>query len=287
MARPKKIEVSALNISMHNPHSPQGYVDLIKRARARRKVFGQGELHALMLGSLTGLATAVEKNELSGEVFRFVKVDDGAPWFNTLTNEQAKDNEIADLNIPPNLRAHMQRIQFIFFPREHELWFISNDGKNRLGPKRMESFFQNLLDEASISQNGPQIEVTALPDKSALREMLKIYQLDRLILQFKRPNPDDAADIAGRIMKRLEQQNVARLHEELVATKGESIKPDAQTIAEAGVAARNGRVEVIGKDEEGLNVRESTDERPLRTVLKVDSDVETPLVALRRAKAEH
>lgn len=287
MARPRSIEIGALNISMHSPHSPQGYVDLLRRALRRRRVFGQGEIHALMLGSLTGANSAVEANEISGEIFRFVKVDVDAPWFNTVTNEQASEDEIAELSIPSNLRAHMQQIQFIFFPREHELWFVSKDGRARMGPQRVEAFFQKLLDDAAASLDGQQVEVTALPDKAALNEMLKLPHLERILMQFKRPNPDDAADIAGRIMERMEKQNVARINEELIGARGVALKPDALTVAEAKVAARNGRVEVRGKDAEGLTVRESTDEKPLRVVASVDSDVETALAVVRRIKSEH
>lgn len=287
MARPKTIEVSALNISMHSPHSAQGYVDLFARAKQRKRVFMQGEIHALMLGSLLDTENSVNANELVGEVFRFVKVDANAPWFNTETNDEASEDDKAAVSIPPNLYAHMQRLQFIFFPREHQLWYISNDGKVRMGPKRLESFLQRLLDDASASMQGLPVEVTTLPDKAALEKMFKLHRLERIVMQFKRPNPDDGADIAAKIMERMEAQNIARLNEELIATKGHSITPDAQTLAEADVAAKNGHVEVFGKTGEGVPVKASTTNIPLRVSLKIDSDVETPLAAVRRARFGH
>lgn len=287
MTRTRTIEICALNISMHTPHSPQRYVDLLVEGRRRKRVFRQGEVHALMLGSLTGSKTAVEANELRGEVYRFVKVDANEPWFNTQTNEQASDEEVATLNIPGNLRAHMQRIEFVFYPKEHELWFISKDGNIRFGPSRAERFFQMLLDEVAVSKELPQVDVTVIPEKTALKNMFALHQLNRIVMQFKRPNPDDAADIAGRIMQRMEAQKVRTINEELIASRGQSIKPDSQTQAEAHVAARNGYVEVHGKDAEGVPVHESTVNKPLRVPMRVDSTIETAADVLLRSRMEH
>lgn len=287
MARKRTVEVSALNISMHAPHSPQGYVDLLKRSLRRRRVFAQGEIHALMLGSLTGTADAVKTNELSGEIFRFVKIDQNAPWFNTVTNEAASDEELADLNIPQNLRAHMQQIPFIFFPKEHQFWYISHDGKMNLGPSRMEAFLQRMLSDTAAAMNVPQVEVTVLPERYALERMLQLPRLERILMQFKRPNPDDAEDIAAKIMQRMQAQGLSRVNEELIGTRGGTITPDAQTRAEAAVAAINGRVEVHGRDDQGVLIRESTEDKPLRVPLKIDPSVETQLTAIRQAKAGH
>lgn len=286
MARPRTIEISALNISMHNPHSPQHYVDLFLEALRRKKIFVQGEVHGVMLGSLTGTRTAVETNELRGEIYRFVKVDANELWFNTQTNEQASKDDVAELNIPANMRAHMQRIEFVFFPKEHDLWFISQDGSNRLGPKRAERFFQLLLDDAATYNDWPEVNVTVLPEKTALQNMLALHQLSKIVMQFKRPNPDDGASVAGRIMHRMEAQKIRSLKEELIAAKGESIKPDVQTIAEAGVAAINGYVEVHGKNAEGVPVHESTVKKPIRIAMSVDSMIETAAAVLLRARLE-
>lgn len=284
MSKPRTIEICALNISMHNPHSPQQYVDLLVEGRRKKKIFRQGEVHALMLGSLTGTKNAVEANELRGEVYRFIKVDANEPWFNTQTNEQASDDEVAALNIPLNLQAHMQRVEFVFYPREHELWFVSRDGSNRLGPSRAERFFQLLLSDVAASKDWPQVDVTVLPEKTALKNMFKLHQLNRIVMQFKRPNPDDGAEITRRIMHRMQAQKVQIVNEELIATKGHSIQPDDQTIAEAGVAARNGFVAVQGKDIEGLPVSESTVDKPMRVPMRVDSSIETAADVLLRAR---
>lgn len=287
MSRTRTIQVSALNITMHSPHSPQLYVDLLRRALNRRKIFKQGEIHALMLGSLTGAASAVEKNELTGEVFRFVKVDAAEPWFNSATLKQATDDDLDDISIPPHLFAHMQRIHFVFLPKEHQLWFASVDGKSRLGSLKAESFFQDLLTDASSSQNGPQVDVTAIPDKSALDDMFALHKLSRITMQFKRPNPDDVGSVAARIKQRMQDQRVATVNEELIAEKGESIKPDATTKVEAAVAAMNGYVEVVGKDELGMTVTDSTVNKPLRIPVKVNPNTETTVAALLRARTSH
>lgn len=282
--RSRTVVVSALNIAMHRPHSPERYVELFSSAYDTHKLYEQGEIHGLILGSLFGVRDAVQTNELSGEIYRFVKVDANEPWFNTLTRKQATEKEVQQISIPQNLLAHMQKIPFIFFPKEHELWYLSKDKTGSLSPGVVEKYLQTLFDHVVAEQQFPQVDVTTLPDKDALEEVFDVPGLHRVELTFKRPNPDDAGDLAAKFEQRLAGLNVQSRQEVLTSKKGERLQPDEQLRAEAEVAARNGRVTSVGVDEHGTPVEASTAKKPKRIPMRFIEAKETIRELIKRAK---
>jgi len=284
MARLRTVQISALNIAMENPHSPAAYVELFLHAYRQRQVIRDGELHAMMLGSLSGARDAVDRDELTGEIFRFVKINANEPWFNTRTNEVASEEEMEAINIPEHLRAQFQRIEFVFYPRSHQLWFLRRSGSDALGPRRAESFFQSLFDGVRRDADPP-VYVTCLPDPAALDEMFGIHRIQKLVLEFKRPNPDDVGALSARIMRRMEEQRVGTYREELTASGAAGLQPDQQTRAEAAVAAMNGVVAAKGKDVDGNTVERSTQDKPMVLARRYNPEVETAVHVLHRAKA--
>ena len=114
--------------------------------------------------------------------------------------------------------------------------------------------------------------------------MLSLPVLERLTIELKRPNPDDAGGERARWMKKLQKQHAQSLKTELVAVKGESIKPDEDTRSAAHVAADNGNVRVVGRNAGGTRVDESTKDRPLLITAKVDDNVETATQVLARTQ---
>lgn len=282
MSNTRTIQISALNIAMHQPHSPKRYISLFKDAKKLRKLVKLGSLHWAMLGSISGPKGEGAKEELTGEIYRFVKLDPSEAWFNTETREAATDDDVGGIKIPGHLLPHLQRIEFVFKPAVHELWFISRDRKERLGPQTAVKFFQNLFDPLIQTRKYPTVEVTAIPDTDTLEEMLSLSKLEKLTIELKRPNADDASGEEPKWLRKLAKQNVRKIVTELVAVAGESIVPDEETRALAAVAARNGNVSVIGRDESGKRVDESTKSRPLMITQQVDSDIETSMDVLSR-----
>ena len=279
----RRIEIAGLNISMHNPHSPQGYVGLFSAAYRLEEVVPQGELHALMLGALYGAKNGVENNQITGEIYRFVKVDANEPWFDLKTRKQAQEDEVDKINIPDHLLAHMQRMPFVFHPKTHTLFYVAADRKAKLGPQAAERFFQRLFDRVVDSQHIPSVEVTAIPDYDELDSMLNTYQLSKLVMQFKRPNPDDAHEFYKRFTQRMEAQGIKTINEELIAAGEEGLMPDRQTRKELEVAATNGSVRVIGKDASGQRVDLSTTQRPMKIFENLNEVIETVWDLLQRS----
>lgn len=283
MSNIRTIQISALNIAMHQPHSPERYVSLFKDAIKLRTLVRLDTLHWAMLGSVSGPKGDGPAEELTGEIYRFVRLDPSEPWFNTQTREAATENDVGDIKIPAHLLPHLQRIEFIFKPAVHELWFICRDRSERLGPQTAVKFFQTLFNHLVQTQEYPPIEVTAIPDTDTLNEMLSLSKLERLTIELKRPNADDGADEEVKWLKKLAKQNVKTITTKLVAVAGASIAPDQETKALAFVAARNGNVSVTGRDASGRRVDESTKSRPLMIPYEVDSNIETSMDVLSRA----
>lgn len=280
----RTIVVGGLNVAMHRPHSPQRYVDLFKHAYGDRQIFMQGEIHGLMLGSLQGLDRAVENNEFNGEIYRFVKINADDPWFDLHTRRQATEDQVGQISIPENLLAHMQRIPFVFYPRQHELWFVARDRADSLSIPRTERFFQKLLEQAAQMHDYPEVAVTALPDQDALDEVLGVQGLHSVEVSFKRPNPDDGGDLEAMFEERLATMNVSRQTVVMTASRGQVLEPDEQFKAEAAVAARNGNVKSVGVGDGGIPIILTTAEKPRRVFMTVDEKIETVINVLRRAR---
>jgi hypothetical protein len=282
MSNVRTIKICALNIAMHKPHSPKRYIDLFNDAKKRKVLIRLGALHSAMLGSVQPAKGASSAEELTGEIYRFVNLDPTQPWFNLETKGIATDDEVGKIQIPEHLLPHLQRIEFVFRPDTHQLWFISQDRKDRLGVSAAVTFFQQLFDHVVEAGKFPKVEVTALPDADTLETMLSLSKLEKITIDLKRPNADDGNLEERRFLKKLEKQNAQRQIIELVAVSGLSIQPDAETRALASVASRNGNVSVVGRDEGGRRVEESTQEKPLVKVEYVDSDEETSMDVLLR-----
>jgi hypothetical protein len=282
MAKTRTVEIRQINVSMHAPHSPQGYVDLFVHAFRLRRIFKRGRADGFLLGALYDAKGAVDRNELQGEIYRFTNIDQDAAWFNTQTGKPAEEAETEHIIIPGNLHPNLERILFVFRPREHRFWFISRDRKAAMGPSIAESFLQRLFDEVSQKRNLPTVEVTIVPDDAAVDEVLSIHRLTKLFFEFKRPNADDGAAAAQRIMERMKQRRVNRLREEMTSKDPDGIKTDPALKAEAKVAADNGYVASQGYDVTGKVQSESTKARPAVYPQVVDEAIETVWNVLER-----
>lgn len=282
MARTRTIKIATLNIAMHQPHSPERYLAMMKEAYALRHVVRLGALHAAMLGALYLPRAGDKEGWLEGELYRFVRLDPDEPWFNMATNEEASAEELGQIRIPQHLSPHMGRFPFVFDPARHELWFIAKDRKDSLGPGAAVSIFQSIFKALSAAADFPEIEVTAIPDAEQVERLLTLPTLNKMVIELSRPNADDGDDDEVRFLRRLERQNAKKMRTELVAESHQSIAPDEETRRMAMVAANNGKVSVIGRDAAGMHIDESTSEHPRMDTVIVDPNIETEMDVLRR-----
>ncbi|MBS0477182.1 MAG: DUF4747 family protein, partial [Proteobacteria bacterium] len=182
------MKIASLNIAMHQPHSPARYAALFKDLYAAGGIAKLGSLHGGVIGSLYPEDAEDISKGINGEIFRYVNLDPDEPWFNTLTRDVATDAEAKAIVIPRHLLPHLRRIPFVFRPDVHQLWFVSHDRKDSLGPGAAATIFQTLLDQISKQKGYPPIEVTPIPDADILERMLSVHTLEKLAIELKRPN---------------------------------------------------------------------------------------------------
>lgn len=286
MAKVRRITLAALNIAMHAPHPMERYIELLQKAFRQRMIVRMGSLHGITLGTLYRPQTHGRTILLSGEIYRFVKIDPDQPWFNADTKEPASEEDVGAINIPGHLLPHLQRMPFVFNARRHQLWYVSRDQANSLAPATAAKFLDVLLQTTANKLNFPEVSVTVVPEKTSVDEILSLPGLEYLKIELVRPNPDDGESAEERWLRRLEEQHTTKAKLELFHARNETLTPDEETREMASVAANNGVVVGRGRTADGLPVEESTKDRPMLRPEYVDTNIETPSDVLHRAAGE-
>jgi hypothetical protein len=282
MSKTRKITLAAINIAMHAPHPKERYVDLLQKAFRQRMIVRMGALHGVLLGTLYKPEQQGKEFFVSGEFYRFVKLDPSQPWFNSERKKPATEQDVESINIPGHLLPHLQRIPFVFNARRHQLWYASRDQTSSLAPATAVRFLKALLQSTSIAHNLPEISVTAVPEKTSVEEILNLPGLEYLRIQLVRPNPDSGESAEERWLRWLEKQKTTKAKLELVHARNQILEPDAETREMASVAANNGIVYGRGRTADGLPVEDSTKNRPLQRYEFVDTNIETTADVVRR-----
>jgi len=275
MAKERRVTLAALNVALHAPHPAELYIQLFRRAFRSRRVVMLGTLHGVMIGSMVVHDQHERSARITGEFYRFVKLDPREPWFNAESNEPATEEEMERVNIPANLLPHLQVIPFFFNVRKHHLWFVSKDQKSTLGTSTALRFLNILLGEISQKADLPEVSVTILPESTSVDEILALPRLEYLRIELVRPNPDDGKRGEARWLRRMEEQRSSKMKLEITRARGEALIPDAETREMAEVAAENGAVYGRGRDPIGLPIEDSTVDKPMLRHEYLDTDIET------------
>lgn len=282
MERTRTITVSCLNIAMHSPHSKSRYVELLAAAFSARRMVRLGSVHGGMIGSLYGATSEAAEKELTGELYRFLKLDPDEPWFNAQTKDIASPDDLEAISIPQHLLPHLQRIPFLFKPSTHRFYLVSKDRKDNLSAGTAKQLLEGVFTPLIAEDLFPPVEITVEPEKDALDEILNLKSLEHLVIELVPPNPDDGDEIEKQWKERLKKQNVRRQTVQLDSERNLSIKPDPETVALAKLASSNGKVTATGHDAQGLKKELSTVDKPLQERVLHDPNVETLFDALRR-----
>lgn len=286
MARGRRVTFAAINIALHAPHPMVRYVELLQKAFRRRAIVRMGALHGIMLGSMGRPQEQGKTQLLSGEIYRFVKLDPDQPWFNAEKKEPATDEDVEAIKIPSHLLPHLQRVPFVFNARRHRLWYASRDAANSLAPTTATRFLSQLLQATALQHDFPEVSVTAVPESTSVEEILGLPGLEYLKIELVRPNPDSAESAEERWLRRLEEQHTTKAKLELFHAKNHAIEPDTETKEMAHVAATNGVVYGRGRTADGLPVEDSTAARPMLRHEFVDTNIETAADVLARLAAD-
>nr|VFK62249.1 MAG: protein of unknown function (DUF4747) [Candidatus Kentron sp. TC] len=267
----KTIIISVLNIIMMEPHSPERYYQLFKSA-CHQYVPYHGDHHG-GIGEMTGIDFSQEisnKSEARGSIHTFTRIDMDDPWFNRNQGKQAEPKEIGDIQIPQYLEPGLGSYHYLFFPFQHRFFFDTTTeiGKKKktLGPKRMRTLIENVLNQEYLRKMYGEISVVVEPVEDALDKIFRMAHLRKLEIQINRPNSDPLYEYEEKFEARLKNQHAGKMRQELTAKPNESLVPDDETRLLAKLAQSNGYVRGSGRDQDGKPSEENTKEPPQKNL---------------------
>lgn len=279
MARARKIPVSALNIAMHAPHSVDGYVSLMRGLYSMKRVVNIRSLAGLLIGSMYPIANNDYTNGIAGEIYQFANLDSSEPWFDVNTLEEATDEEVSEIYIPENLKPHLARFTYVFYPRGHRLYVQTRNKSRSVSVVSIRKFLIALLNDASAPRT-PKVEITIEPERDTISKILQIKNLRKLQITLVRPNPDDFAEAEKRLLNWLARQGADKMEVALHADNNDKLKLDEDTVVLARVAASNGVVVGHGRDAANSPVKKSTADQPWTEVAKFNENAQTEQIAV-------
>lgn len=284
----KQISMAGLNI-VTQPHSPERYLDLMRRLWSLKRSIRIRGTQCLMIGELARVNKARPLDGFFGRMYRFDQIDDDAPWFNIEDHSVATDDDMALVSIPNNLKPNLVMFDFVFFPNGHKLYLEAKSGKRALSPLTLQRFFLGLCNHPRIQEEFGKVEITVLPDREQLEAIFSMHRLAKLTIDIRRPNPDDfGEDEEDQVFRRFDGIGVRRMVQSLTAEPGESITPDNELSIIARVASKNGKVEGVGYSAIGDRIEESTIDRPWSHSFGYDSMTEAASTAfLNEAQNQH
>ncbi|UJB30298.1 DUF4747 family protein [Chromobacterium sp. Beijing] len=285
MARDRSLRFARINIVTH-PHTPAGYIDLMRTAFiSGQSVAVRGDQH-LMIGEMRYLNVDEPLQGLFGRLYRFIHIDKTAPWFNVAKNDVATKEEVAQINIPEHLRPNCEMFDFVFYPRGHAFYLETKAGQRSLSPGLATKMLRSLFAVPEVVNKFGQVDVNVFADKGQLDHILKIHQLRRLIIEVSKPNADELGRAHEKVFGRLGAMKARKLKMEIIAESKESIELDAQIkIAAQVAAAGNGKVVGYGYTPNGNRVEESTLAKSWEDNITYNPDLQTATDALVAATA--
>lgn len=284
----KRIVMAGLNIVIH-PHTAQKYLDLIRKLFTLKRPIALRGTQYLMIGELGRVNRDEPLAGFFGRIYRFDHIDKDLPWFNVEDHSEATADEMAQVNIPNKLKPNLVMFDFVFFPQGHKMYIESKSHKKTLSAGSVKKLIDSLCSIPAVKKAFGDVEVTVMPDKELLETILGLHRLAKLIIDVKRPNPDDVGeDEEDRVFRRFDNMNTRRMLEIWTAESGQTILPDDDVQMMARVAATNGKVAAIGFSADGERIEESTVDRPWKRVISYDPSVQGGTDAfIQGAIAEH
>lgn len=264
MAKEKRIIVGAINVRLQ-PHSTEKYISLLKAAeKLHRPIRLAGDTYAMLAFAIKAIDDGDDLGMLSGVIYKFSRIDPTAEWFNLDTMTFATADDKKSLVIPKNLRPNSDMFEYLFDPKTHTFFYEGYTNGKTLGHKYAETFVKRLFNEPELVKKFGKVDVTHLPTHDSVEQALMLHRKDTVSMVIVRPNPDDLAGVERRILKRMNDNRASVIEERLVAIDGESLVLDHEYVTLSRVAARNGKLEVKGRNAQGHRESISTVDHPLR-----------------------
>ncbi|MEZ9665624.1 DUF4747 family protein [Vibrio cyclitrophicus] len=258
----RSVTYTAFNLRTH-PHTPKTYVELLNDLfMLRKQVHLRGDTYGI-LSSLKLLDEAKPLKGMRGEISKFTRIEDGN-WLNIQTLQAADEEDTQQIVIPEELKPNHSSFNFVFYPLSHYLVIECKDTFGSISPNYLHTYFRTALDSDEIEDKYNKVELTLIPEKNQLKNVLSINNMSLLEIVLRRPNTDGLDELDEDILDRLNNQNIAEETITYKAQKGLSIEADEKTLALSRVAQLNGLVRAKGTDKNGKSVSLSTVSHPMK-----------------------
>lgn len=259
-----KLEIAVLNIAMHNHDEGElSYENLFQTLNNDDIEVQLDETHAACIGELNTNKQYGKQRYFLGQIYKYAKIYPERDCLNTKTKKVATDEEKRALIIPKHLRPHIIKIPFIFIPQGHRLYIQTKHKNDLFGITRAKKLFELLVQNAEIFQKFGDVEVTIEPDSAEVEKLINRKDIDKLIVDIVRPNPDDLGNAEQALFEKMKKRNLKKQRVEYTSTKYENLVLDNELKAEVKIAASNGNVIAEGVNVENEKWKISTEETNL------------------------
>ncbi|MBF0455555.1 MAG: DUF4747 family protein [Magnetococcales bacterium] len=279
MARKRGFEVSILNIALSGHHEPEEYVSLFDAAIKKDRKYNY-------YGKQTAIFWEIRKGEdptegISGTLYKFYDLDRVNVWLDRKSGKPALSEDLGQLSAVDNLSPDFASTYFRFFPKKHRFYFQSKTAYKStkilpkfFSPNVMRDFIDRLMNSSEVVSEFGSVGVTVIPTKQSLQKIWSINKIKHLFIEVTPPNPDHDT-FALNFERSLRELNAKKESRVLISRTGGGLELNDEYKQLCRLAAENGYVTGKGKDEQGINVSESTKDHPLKLEGKFDPDLET------------
>lgn len=264
ITRSRQIEFAVLDIAAQ-PHPSGVYVKLFKLARGlRRAIKIQGQEFAEISELSFHKNDTGKIDQISGDIYRFTKIDEKADWFDTSTGEPATDELKGQVSIPSNLRPNTRVIHWVFIVKSHMLVFLHKNGDATLSALQAQRFFESLMKMAAAKHDHVNyVDVTVVKSAEAIDRIFKSQKVTNLEIEIRRPNPDDPSSVLIDIEKTMREEGARKWVEILTAEDGESIIKSDRIDNMLNASQVCGKAKAITYNEEGDKDIVDTNDHPM------------------------
>ena len=275
MARDSKTEVAAINLRIPSDAN-RDYVGLIiLLASLRRGVRVHGD-------TFVAIQSFNEATRI-GTFSKYTEIDIGGDWFNLEKFSPASAEDKSSINIPDKLRPNHAAFYFKINNDLHTLAFELYSDSKGLSTRSVEQYFKYSLKWKEISSQFGDVQADIIKSYDEAESLLSLPKLKEIRFTIKRPNPDDIDNgLANFIEGILHEQNADEYEEVIKSRDKDSILPNDRSFKLAKVASENGKFSVKNL-ENGVLTTHSTDEIPLKEVVKHKSDESALNIFVRMA----
>ncbi|ODQ38509.1 hypothetical protein BHC25_04425 [Mannheimia haemolytica] len=205
-----KLEIGVLNVAMHNHDEGElSYENLFKAIHNNDSLEIQlDETHAACLGELNTNKKFGAERYFIGQIYKYAKIDPERECLNTKTKKVATDEEKKALIVPKHLRPHFVKIPFVFIPKGHRLYIQIKHKGDSFGITRAKKLLELLVQNAEIFRKFGDVEITIEPDSVAVENLINRKDIDKLVLDIVRPNPDDLKSVEKSFFEQMKKRNL-------------------------------------------------------------------------------